>query len=176
MARREPRRDASHPFTQPDRGRLPLKPRGRRNLQKGQDRADAQALIHPPGLKSQQRQGRIQLLKLPVDQAHRARALPLQPLTQPQLFYGPNGRGVRTKDMVIELIQPRLANAKARRQATRHRLLLKEHYRMSRLHQAVRRHQTQRPAAKDRVFHTFFSPGYKIISTYAPSLPYPALF
>src|SRR5260370_272291 len=96
-----------------------------------------QACIGTEGVKFQEGEGGVELLKLTVDQADSAGMRPFQPVTQTQFPDEFDGGSICTKKMMVEFLEPRIAYTKTGGQATGSRFLFKDHHRLTRACPAI---------------------------------------
>src|SRR5579885_3777920 len=102
----------THPAAQPGIRRLPLQPCRWNYFEIRQHSGDAQAFMQAPRLEAQQRKRGVELMDLAANEADRARPQPLQPLTQPQFVDECDGRLIGAEEMMVELLQPGIADPK----------------------------------------------------------------
>src|SRR5438876_7700769 len=87
---------------------------------------------------------------------HCARVRPHQAVTKTKLFNSFDSRLISAKEVIVKLLQTGfciLAHAKTGSKTARDLLLLKDHYRVSCLCQAIRGHQSQCATTQNGIFH-----------------------
>src|SRR6266849_4909561 len=132
----------THPTAQPGRRRFAFQPLRVGYFKEGTHCCYTQAFIDAPRGKAEQRQWRVQLVNLPTDEGDGARPHPFEAISQAEFFYDFDGGGIATKELVVKLLQPGIADTKTGRQPARCRLLLKDHYCLAFFCQAIRHHQS----------------------------------